>query len=43
LSGSIPNLKFDVFVVASDGSGTELDSDGQIVGGLESLISKLEQ
>ena len=39
----VPNLKLDVFVVDLDGSGTELDSDRQVVLLAEALVRELKE
>jgi hypothetical protein len=39
----VPDLQLDLVAVDVDESCTELDSDGEVVYGLESLIGELEQ
>ena len=39
----VPNLKFDLVVVDGDRSRAKLDTNGQVMYRLESLISELKQ
>lgn len=40
---SVPDLKLDVLIVHSDGSGAELHSDGQVMGRFEPLVCELKE
>ena len=41
LSGCIPNLEFDIFVFDGDSFGTELNTDGDVVGGAGFVFDEL--
>lgn len=43
LAGRIPDLQLNLFAVDCDHSGTEFDTDGQIVHGLEAFVGELQQ
>jgi len=43
LTGGIPNLQLNLLAADGDGATAELDTDGQIVDGLEALIGELKK
>uniref|UniRef100_A0A6B0UML4 Putative secreted protein n=1 Tax=Ixodes ricinus TaxID=34613 RepID=A0A6B0UML4_IXORI len=42
LPSRVPNLQLNLFPVDSDHAGSELDSNGQVMYGLETLVRKLQ-
>ena len=43
LTYGIPDLKFDLLSLDVDHASAELDSDGEVVHGLEALVCELEK